>query len=127
MHVLLISQIFRHRKSAAGGKRTLDNRVVRHVKKHYHTLNGARFLKTAAEIIGYIVLHTHRRKHYRKVLPFRIGYLGLTDYLHRKFVVRKTGAGKYRELLPSYQRHKTVYGAYARVDIVTGIGTSHWI
>ncbi len=127
MHILFICKIFRYCKSTARSKSTLNNGIVGHIQEHYNPLYGSRFLKAAAEIIRNVVLNPHGGKNNREVLPFRVRYFRLTHYLNRQLVMRKTGTGKNRQLLPSDKRHQTIYGAYTRVNVISRIRAGYGI
>ena len=104
MHVLFKRQIFRGRQSTARGQRPFDNRVVGQVDEHDDLFHDAGFLKAALEVIGDVVLDAHRAEHDAEVLSVALGQLRLPDDLNGQLVMRHTGAGENRQLLPADQR-----------------------
>ena len=125
MHAFFKSKIFSSSEGNLRCQKTLYNRVVGKVQKHYNVVGSTAFLEGPAEEFGYVVFNAHCCKNNSEFLIGVCAKGSLLNDLCSQLVMRKTVSGKDRQLLAADQGGQSVDGGDAGVDIVSRIFTGY--
>ena len=124
MHIFFKCKVFSGGQRNLRGDQTLDDRIVGKVQEHCHMVCNTALLKGSAEEISYVMLDTHCGEYDGEILIRAAAKRSLLYDLCGKLVVRKTVAGKDRQLLSTDQCGQSVNRRNSGADIVTRVFTS---
>ena len=103
VHAFFKSKIFSSSEGNLRCQKTLYNRVVGKVQKHYNVVGSTAFLEGPAEEFGYVVFNAHCCKNNSEFLIGVCAKGSLLNDLCSQLVMRKTVSGKDRQLLAADQ------------------------
>ena len=127
MFVALKCQILCNGQCNLRRDQTLYDRIICQIQEHTHMIGYTAFFKCLTEEIGYVVFYAHRCKYDRKFFIRIISQRCLLYDLCRQLIMRKSIAGKDRQLLSTDQSGQTINCRNTCTDIVTRIFTAYRI